>query len=659
MNQHRLAIDRPRLDNAARLLAGVACVFILALPKAHAVVDWSTKHRPLTAPNLVSNPEINGISNSWFLSGATATYDSGVSRSAGSGSVKLLRSTFPSPDTLTSFFPAQVQVTPGETYTMSAYAKSSAATGWPSPIIRMTYNYRSATGLHLGDHTVATRWGNSKPDEWEEMNAFIQVPDEINGTPVERLELKFFMTDQVGGIDREVWIDDVYVGLGRGFDQAPTPKTAFNGSQTRVDELGNMEVMRNGAWEDFFPLSMYGDPSRPDWSDYSNQGFNMEMRALSTTNVQKAKAAGMLSGFDVSRYMIDGHFYYNDQTDLANRFNAMKAQGLMNDISLIYWDNENANEQWDVPSTIVDLIKGHDVDANGDRMHPIYSLNGQLGHGRRHLNDQVNLSDVTGTYIGGDNGDPRGRTDQFRVLDNYENQRQPVTFAQINRGVGLDMRPRLFGAIAHGARGFGMWRDTYNTPSLRVENLPWWGDFPNMAAEIDQMMDAGLIQVPHWTDWSIETNANDLIDFGTRDLNGEGYLIASNYDDTSTLVTFTLDNLGYTPVEIRDFFTDAIVATLTGNQFDITIPANGSGVYRLVAPASNPGDFDGDLDVDGDDFLLWQRGGVSGTLAEWQTNYGTIYSSLASTEAIPEPSTALLLLAGTFCLRGILRRTSC
>jgi hypothetical protein len=64
-----------------------------------------------------------------------------------------------------------------------------------------------------------------------------------------------------------------------------------------------------------------------------------------------------------------------------------------------------------------------------------------------------------------------------------------------------------------------------------------------------------------------------------------------------------------------------------------------------------PGDFDKDGDVDGRDFLVWQRGGSpmplsAGDLATWKANYGN--GTLSAVSAVPEPSTALLLtLLGT------------
>ncbi len=76
-------------------------------------------------------------------------------------------------------------------------------------------------------------------------------------------------------------------------------------------------------------------------------------------------------------------------------------------------------------------------------------------------------------------------------------------------------------------------------------------------------------------------------------------------------------------------------------------------------------DFDDDGDVDGRDFLIWQRGFGTGStfatgdangdglvndadLAIWQAQYGTVPELQASTIAVPEPHTLLLIsLAGT------------
>lgn len=88
-----------------------------------------------------------------------------------------------------------------------------------------------------------------------------------------------------------------------------------------------------------------------------------------------------------------------------------------------------------------------------------------------------------------------------------------------------------------------------------------------------------------------------------------------------------------------------------GNQF----PTVGVVLYTALSTAVD-GDFDNDGDVDGRDFLRWQRGmspngtpGVSvsaSDLALWQANYGTGGLSSLSTSSVPEPSALMLTLAG-------------
>ncbi|QEG34244.1 metallophosphoesterase [Bythopirellula goksoeyrii] len=61
------------------------------------------------------------------------------------------------------------------------------------------------------------------------------------------------------------------------------------------------------------------------------------------------------------------------------------------------------------------------------------------------------------------------------------------------------------------------------------------------------------------------------------------------------------------------------------------------------------GDFDSDGDVDGNDFLLWQRGDSPNELSPedllaWQTNFGFPESTLASNIMVPESSALTLLL---------------
>jgi hypothetical protein len=81
-----------------------------------------------------------------------------------------------------------------------------------------------------------------------------------------------------------------------------------------------------------------------------------------------------------------------------------------------------------------------------------------------------------------------------------------------------------------------------------------------------------------------------------------------------------------------------------------------NGDYKLqvtIESATSGGDFDNDGDVDGRDFLLWQRNQSVGNLSDWQANYGFEPGMLTSTNtAVPEPGSIFLALVA---LSGFLR----
>jgi hypothetical protein len=106
-------------------------------------------------------------------------------------------------------------------------------------------------------------------------------------------------------------------------------------------------------------------------------------------------------------------------------------------------------------------------------------------------------------------------------------------------------------------------------------------------------------------------------------------------------------------------FLPALTATATGGWTEFFIGNNLGNFntaafymdnFRFTTPAAGaPGDFDGDDDVDGRDFLAWQRGGSptalsAGDLADWQNNYGETPGLQASISAVPEPTSAILVV---------------
>jgi hypothetical protein len=116
-------------------------------------------------------------------------------------------------------------------------------------------------------------------------------------------------------------------------------------------------------------------------------------------------------------------------------------------------------------------------------------------------------------------------------------------------------------------------------------------------------------------------------------------------------------------------FTGAASAPSTTNLADYALTAgaatfiNNAGTsFTLVTPDPPSADFDEDGDVDGNDFLKWQRGEStnplsSGDLELWQEQYGTP-PPLSAVVAIPEPISLHLLFVG-LTARGLCRRRQC
>ncbi len=101
------------------------------------------------------------------------------------------------------------------------------------------------------------------------------------------------------------------------------------------------------------------------------------------------------------------------------------------------------------------------------------------------------------------------------------------------------------------------------------------------------------------------------------------------------------------------------------NQEDASFPNSALEVdfddVRLNALTSTAlaGDFDSDGDVDGADFLVWQRQGISGglDLADWEAGFGTGVPAAVVSVGVPEPTAGVLLvLAGCLGIPPASRR---
>jgi hypothetical protein len=87
----------------------------------------------------------------------------------------------------------------------------------------------------------------------------------------------------------------------------------------------------------------------------------------------------------------------------------------------------------------------------------------------------------------------------------------------------------------------------------------------------------------------------------------------------------------------------------------------GKFTFELLTPQSAAGDFDDDSSVDGEDFLMWQRGEVTAPpsetdLLEWNQNYGQAPAVAGQSAAVPEPAGCVLVFSWAFSV--LLRRRS-
>jgi len=143
---------------------------------------------------------------------------------------------------------------------------------------------------------------------------------------------------------------------------------------------------------------------------------------------------------------------------------------------------------------------------------------------------------------------------------------------------------------------------------------------------------------------------------------------AGEYD--RVVVDGTLGAGGVLAIGLVDGFAPA-----AGDRFDLLDFASASGSFALELPALAPGlawdasellttgalavtdgDFDGDLDVDGADFLAWQRGTADATgYVLWQQQFGN-EGAEAATNVVPEPGTWGLAAAAVLLGAGRRRR---
>ena len=495
-----------------------------------------------------------------------AKYDKTESYYKTGGSIKLAKSGRDWNYSDSMIFDEPLEVEPGKSYILTLRFKTNSDL---YPTVYVTGDLLNK--FRRISKTVGRRYVNSQVNKWDKISYIFNVP---NNKIINHFRPRIFIlpkTNEHG----EVWLDDFYFEEMRELVVSKiSSKKSFDGLRTRVDSLGNMEIKKGGRWQPFFPFAIYADNARKDWKIYSKQGFNINMWASSATAVERGKKAGLMSGLQLTQYIMSSDWVPKNKKDqykhLEKTIKKIKSSGLMDNVLFYYIDNEFYNLTEHLKN-ITDLVKKLDKGRAVARQRPIYMLNGAAGITRKYNN----ISDITGTYVAQDRANIP-TTEKFTTLVTTENQTQPAVFAQINRGVGKNFRPILFGAIAKGAKGMGFWRD--GGSGIDVEKAEWWHDFPNIVSEIKQMMP--LIREPHFTDWSVECDNSKLI-YGSRMYQNIGYLIIGNPTDKNINADFKISGLPYYIESVTDYFNNRKVGTISNNVIHLAIKPHGSLVVKL------------------------------------------------------------------------------
>ncbi len=584
-------------------------------------IQLNAQRLEITAPNLVRNPTIKDMNGDsvltydgriddflwgfgstdttiafWDSSQTTTTgfWDQSVSHTNdGSGSWRMtpgIGAKYPFGGRVVVDF---IEVQQGVEYTFSVYAKASQ---WPAPSVIFKFN---AYDADMGSYwkipypqrwKMKGTWGTfTAKDKWEEFSGSVSIEDP--NIAYIAVYVLFTYSNPLDGVKDWsnlgfVWVDDFYAGKQTiGFREPPSEKTAFNGTQTKVDELGNIQIKNGDQWEPYFPLTVFGADDRyvnEYQSIYAAQGFNT-LAVSTVSRAQMAVSAGMRYAFDFTQFIpvLDSANQVIDVSEIASIIQELKGANILDKCVYWYLDNKTTNN-YKMVKAVTEAIHENDNSA-----HPIY-MNTWINtlEVRRYANqvDSSNLIDMVGACVGNGEGALYDGTKRLKILNNQMDVTVPGNMASIYDGVGDGFRATVYAAIAQGTKGFSFSKD--KAPDNPIENYSWWSQLPTLKTEIDTLLADGFIQAPHYTDWKIvfDNNEKTILESGTRQLGDNGYIILANLDSNDVTTNITIDGLGYSIVQVTDYFTKEVVvdsASIANNSFEVTIPAYGAVIYKL------------------------------------------------------------------------------
>lgn len=519
-----------------------------------------------TSTNLLSNPSFTGGRSGWNVYASTGVeYDSTVTHSGTSGSIKFDQSGAASGMLIGPSLTTFSYDTP---YTFSFRVKFGETPAYVNIAVN-AYNSSNAlvseTPVTLAANTPGAN--AASPSEWQE----VSLPFRISDHTVTRLEVRV-SRGVAPAYTAPIYVDDMYLGEDISFAEAPSQyRKPFNGAKVKVDPLGNWSVKEDGEWHDFFPFGISPDLARTDYTILGEAGFNIVAYQQYPSQVLKAKEAGMYASLRLGKYMTnDPHFQLANPLslplvtvlsdivgDILDPLN-----GLADTLLFYDWDNENNwTQPWSTWQDVATEVRSLDT------ARPIYVLNSYAAV-QRQFSD---LSDVSGTYVGTKQQTGFGK---FETLLNLQASTVPASIAQINdvENTSYGFRLRVYDALIKGARGIMYFGDHFT----HVDTLNWWDDVPILAAEVAAIRP--ILRQPYWTTWNATTN-NAAVLIGSRDWEGDGYLLVANTGPTAE-VTFTLDGLEATDVLYA--FLNYPITEVEDGQFTLEMEGYSTLVLRLV-----------------------------------------------------------------------------
>lgn len=252
------------------------------------------------------------------------------------------------------------------------------------------------------------------------------------------------------------------------------------------------------------------------------------------------------------------------------------------------------------------------------------------------------ISSVSGLQVTEVMFDPASPDDDWEWIELYNSSGAAISLA----GYTLDdvANPVVTSAnIAGGNVAAGGTAILFNADDVTaVEFAGAWGSGLN------------LVPVTNWSRLTLN-NTGDTITlkntFGTTVVT-QNFMQTSGFPNPPEGASLSLKNLSLNAatgsnwaVSADDDSLGSFAATLvSGGEGGIPLHLGGDvgspGSFLSAGEPSNTGDFDGDGDIDGRDFLRWQRGGSpnphsSQDLNDWRSRFGV---GLVAIKAIPEPA---------------------